>query len=121
MIDVQRKTLRLLQYCALALACAVPLSADARAQQPNPAALHTDPLNLDPAVRDAYLHFYNLDYDGALARFNQVLGAHQDNPMAYAYVLMVTIFRELYHQDLLDTTYYAHDSFPHLQAPRRHS
>ncbi len=25
--------------------------------------------------------------------------------------LMVTIFRELYHQDLLDTTYYAHDSF----------
>ena len=31
--------------------------------------------------------------------------------MAAAYVLMVTIFRELYHQDLLDTTYYAHDSF----------
>jgi hypothetical protein len=31
--------------------------------------------------------------------------------MATNYVLMVLIFRELYHQDLLDTTYYAHDSF----------
>jgi tetratricopeptide (TPR) repeat protein len=31
--------------------------------------------------------------------------------MAMDYVLTVVIFRELYHQDLLDTTYYAHDSF----------
>ena len=31
--------------------------------------------------------------------------------MAIDYVLMTLIFRELYHQDLLDTTYYAHDSF----------
>ncbi len=86
---------------------ALALSTTAAAQQP----LHTDPLNLDPAVRDAYTHFYNLDYDGALARFDQVLKAHPQDPMAAGYVLMVTIFRELYHQDLLDTTYYAHDSF----------
>ena len=76
--------------------------------QANP---HTDPLNFDPTVRDAYTHFYNLDYDGALVRFEQVLKAHPQDPMASGYVLMVTIFRELYHQDLLDTTYYAHDSF----------
>ncbi|QHS53664.1 hypothetical protein GWR55_04475 [Edaphobacter sp. 12200R-103] len=31
--------------------------------------------------------------------------------MATNYVLFTIIFRELYHQDLLDTTYYAHDSF----------
>jgi tetratricopeptide (TPR) repeat protein len=31
--------------------------------------------------------------------------------MAWNYILVVTVFRELYHQDLLDTTYYAHDSF----------
>lgn len=72
---------------------------------------HTDPINFDPLVRDGYTHFYNLDYDGALARFEQVLRTHPDNPMASDYVLMVTIFKELYHQDLLDTTYYAHDSF----------
>lgn len=62
-------------------------------------------------VRDAYVHFYNLDYDGALTRLEQVIRAHPDEPMAYGYALMVTVFRELYHQDLLDTTYYAHDSF----------
>ena len=72
---------------------------------------HTDPLNLDPMVRDGYEHFYNLDYDGAQARFEMVQKAHPNEPMAYNYLLMVTIFRELYHQDLLDTTYYAHDSF----------
>lgn len=72
---------------------------------------HADPLSFDPLVRDAYTHFYNLDYDGALTRFEQVLKAHPQEPMAYGYALMVTIFRELYHQDLLDTTYYAHDSF----------
>ena len=75
------------------------------------AAAHTDPLNLEPGVRDGYEHFYNLDYDGAEARFEGVRKAHGDQPMAYNYLLMVVIFRELYHQDLLDTTYYAHDSF----------
>ena len=75
------------------------------------AAQHTDPLNLDPLVREGYEHFYILDYDGALSRFETVLKAHPDDPMAYGYVQMVTVFRELYQQDLLDTTYYAHDSF----------
>jgi hypothetical protein len=72
---------------------------------------HTDPLNLDPVVRQGYERFYNLDYDGALRFFNQVTQQHPQEPMAWNYVLMATIFRELYHQDLLDTTYYAHDSF----------
>ena len=72
---------------------------------------HSVPLNFDPVVRDGYEHFYNLDYDGAQARFESVQKAHPDEPMVYDYLLMVAIFRELYHQDLLDTTYYAHDSF----------
>lgn len=77
----------------------------------DPNSLHTDPLNLGPAVRQGYEHFYNLDYDGALRLFNGVAQQHPQEPMAWNYVLVVTIFRELYHQDLLDTTYYAHDSF----------
>ncbi len=71
----------------------------------------TYPLNLDPTVRDGFEHFYNLDYDGAMQRFEAVLNAHPDDPMANAYVLMDTIFRELYRQDLLDTTYYARENF----------
>lgn len=74
-------------------------------------AVHTDPLNLDPLVRQAYERFYSLDFDGALKDFNQVAQQHPQDPMAWDYILMTTIFRELYHQDLLDTTYYAHDSF----------
>ena len=75
------------------------------------AAAHTDPLNLDPQVRQGYERFYSLDFDGALKAFNQVAQQHPQDPMAWDYILMATIFRELYHQDLLDTTYYAHDSF----------
>lgn len=73
--------------------------------------VHTDPLNLDPTVKQGLEHFYNLDYDGALKVFSSVSGTHAQEPMAWNYLLLVTIFRELYHQDLLDTTYYAHDSF----------
>jgi tetratricopeptide (TPR) repeat protein len=86
------------------------LAAGAGAQVYHPAN-HTDPINLTPLVREARNHFYNLDYDGALSRFETVLKANPQNPMAVNYVLTTVIFRELYHQDLLDTTYYAHDSF----------
>ena len=72
---------------------------------------HTDPINLTPQVREAHEHFYNLDYDGALTRFEAIQKANPQSVIATGYVLMVLIFRELYHQDLLDTTYYAHDSF----------
>ncbi len=72
---------------------------------------HTDPINLLPEVQEAHDRFYILDYDGALTRFEAVAKAHPDDPLAGAYVLMVIVFRELYRQDLLDTTFYAHDSF----------
>lgn len=90
------------------LACLSILCLRAQSQPVNP---HTDPLNLDPLVRQGYDRFYNLDYDGALKDFNQIAQQHPQDPMAWNYILVVTIFRELYHQDLLDTTYYAHDSF----------
>ncbi len=81
-----------------------------RAQTYTPAD-HTDPINFIPLIRQARADFYNLDYDGALSRFETVLKANPKNPMAVDYVLTTIIFRELYHQDLLDTTYYAHNSF----------
>ncbi len=86
------------------------LPAFTQAAQPigNP---HTDPINLTPQVREAHEHFYNLDYDGALTRFEVIQKANPQSAIATGYILMVLIFRELYHQDLLDTTYYAHDSF----------
>ena len=81
------------------------------AASPSGMAQHTDPINLDAKVREAHVLFYNLDYDHALTMFDTVQKEHPQNAMALDYVLMVLVFRELYHQDLLDTTYYAHDSF----------
>ena len=75
------------------------------------AAAHTDPLNLDPLVHQGFDRFYDLDFDASLKDFNQVAQQHPQDPIAWDYILVVTIFRELYQQDLLDTTYYAHDSF----------
>lgn len=89
---------------ALLILAMASASGAARAQ-------HTYPLNNDPQVREGFQRFYNLDYDGAMRDFEPVMKAHPQDPMAIGYVLMDTIFRELYRQDLLDTTYYAHEHF----------
>lgn len=124
---------RIIKRCAKTLSLffaflpALLLAAPAHSlQQPNPRqrvnalyravqiaepANHTDPINLTPEVREAHDHFYNLDYDGALSRFEAIQKANPQSAIATGYVLMTLIFRELYRQDLLDTTYYAHDSF----------
>ncbi len=73
--------------------------------------LHTDPINLTPPVRQALELFYNLNFDAALKIQEQVAQQNPNNPMAWNYILTTVIFRELYNQDLLDTTYYAHNSF----------
>ncbi len=71
----------------------------------------TDPLNRTPEVRDAFDHFYNMDYDGALTRFEHVAAAHPNNPLTTDYLLSATLFRELNRLDLLDTTFYSNDGF----------
>src|SRR5271168_4755893 len=93
-------------FLATSLLCALLTTTVALAQPQ-----HTDPLNLDPRVHDAQQHFYNLDYEGALSRFEAIERDHPHSAMAVDYVLTIVIFRELYNQDLLDTTYYAHDNF----------
>jgi tetratricopeptide (TPR) repeat protein len=72
---------------------------------------HTNPLNRDPHVREAYEHFYNLDYPGAVERFERIHEAHPGDPQATALLLNAMIFQELYRLDLLDTTFYANDGF----------
>ena len=95
-------------FLALALLLPALAAATPAAAQP---ALHTDPLNLTPQVKQSLQLFYSLNFDAALKIQEQVAQQHPDNPMASNYVLTTLIFRELYNQDLLDTTYYAHNSF----------
>jgi hypothetical protein len=71
----------------------------------------SDPLNRDAEVHEAFQHFYDMSYDGALARFDKIQAAHSSDPIATDYILYVTLFRELFRLDLLDTTFYANDGF----------
>ncbi len=71
----------------------------------------TDPLNRTPEVREAFERFYNMDFDGALSRFQRVAQAHPHDPLATDFVLDTIIFRELNRLDLLDTTFYTNDGF----------
>jgi tetratricopeptide (TPR) repeat protein len=73
--------------------------------------VHTNPLNLDPQVKEAFQHFYDLDYPGAIERFERFHQEHPGDPQATALLLEAEIFQELYRQDLLDTTFYANDGF----------
>ena len=73
--------------------------------------VHTNPLNRDPLVREAFEHYYNLDYPGAIERFERFHAAHPGDPLPTALLLDAVLFQELYRQDLLDTTFYANDGF----------
>jgi hypothetical protein len=73
--------------------------------------VHTNPLNHDPLVREAYQHFYNLDYPGAVERFERFHAAHPGDPQPTTLLLEAVVFQELYRLDLLDTTFYANDGF----------
>src|SRR3954467_8242880 len=75
------------------------------------AAPHTNPLNLDPLVKDAFSRFYLLDFPGALVRLEEFHAAHPGDPQATALLLDAMVFQELYRLDLLDTTFYANDGF----------
>ena len=75
------------------------------------AQIHTNPLNHDPLVKEAFEHFYNLDYPGAVERFERFHGMHPGDPQGTVLLLDAVIFEELYKKDLLDTTFYANDGF----------
>jgi tetratricopeptide (TPR) repeat protein len=106
-VKFPRKSLFVIALAVFGLACFKP----AWASVSTPSGVDTNPLNLDPRVREAFQRFYILDYDGALSRFEKIQAQNPQNPLATDYVLDAVIFRELWRLDLLDTTFYAHDGF----------
>jgi len=93
--------------CSLILAGVLSAAAQLAADS----AVHTNPLNRDPLVVEAFQHFYDLDYPGAIERFSRFHDLHPGDPQASALLLDAILFQELYRLDLLDTTFYANDGF----------
>jgi len=92
-----------LVVCSLLLAASTRSGADGQ--------VHTNSLNFDPQVREAYHDFYLLDYPAAVQRFDRIHREHPGDPYATTMLLEAVVFQELYRQDLLDTTFYANDGF----------
>lgn len=99
------------KWLVLVLVSAVTLSSLLSVHGAAAETVDTNPLNHNAQVQAAFERFYNMNYDGALARFERIQAAHPDNPIATDYVLYVVLFRELFRLDLLDTTFYANDGF----------
>jgi tetratricopeptide (TPR) repeat protein len=98
-------------YTIALIVCFALFTASGRGAVTTPEGVDTNPLNLDPLVRQSFQRYYILDYDGALSGFEKVQAQNPTSPLAVDFVLDTVIFRELYRLDLLDTTFYAHDGF----------
>jgi tetratricopeptide (TPR) repeat protein len=65
----------------------------------------------DPLTRTAMEHFYNMEYDKAIQKFEQVVVQHPEDPFAVNHLASSIMWRELYRIGALDTELYAKDAF----------
>jgi len=65
----------------------------------------------DPLNASAFDHFYNLEYDRAVAEFTQILHRHPGDPFALNHVISAVLIRELYRMGAMNPGEYANDSF----------
>ena len=77
-------------------------------EDPSPATVSSDH---DPLVAVAFDHFYNMDYDRAIAEFEKVLERHPNDPAAVNHLLSTVLLRELYRMGAMNSGEYANDSF----------
>lgn len=78
---------------------------------PNPS--HSDYRPSDPLNAAAFNHFYNLDYERAIAEFGQIVSRHPGDPFAVNHLLTAVLFQELDRIGALNSGDYANDSFIH--------
>lgn len=65
----------------------------------------------DGYTRSGFEHFYDLEYDQAVADFEQAVKAHPDDMFAANHLLSGVLFRELYRIGALDSELYARNNF----------
>jgi tetratricopeptide (TPR) repeat protein len=81
------------------------------AASPPGIALHVKPG--DPATLEGFDHFYNMEYDAAIADFEQAIKTHPQDPFAVNHLLEGVLFRELHREGALDAQLYMGKEFLH--------
>ena len=61
------------------------------------------PLAAQDPVERGYAHFYNLEYDEAIADFQQAVNEHPDQPDLHNHVAEAIVFREMYRDGALES------------------
>ena len=65
--------------------------------------LAAPPATEDPLVAAAFDHFYNLEYDQAIAEFEQAIRARPDAPDRYNHLAQAILYREMFRTGALET------------------
>ena len=65
--------------------------------------LTVPPLAAGSLVDDGFQHYYNLEYDEALADFDQAIARQPDNPDLHNYAAAAILFREMYRDGALES------------------
>ncbi len=71
----------------------------------------------DPAVVEAFDHFYNLEYDEAIAGFDRAIRARPDAPDLYNHLAQAILYREMFHTGALESELVT-GSNPFLRRPK---
>ncbi len=71
----------------------------------------------DDTTRHGFEDFYNMDYDGAIALFQQELARFPNDPFVVNHLLAALLAKELNREGQLDATLYMGNKFLELKAP----
>jgi tetratricopeptide (TPR) repeat protein len=92
--------------CVLAIVCA-PCQCIQAAQAPHPQPAHRQGSRVSPAVQglvdSGFSHFYNLEYDAAIANFEEAAHQQPGDPEFHNYVAQGILFREMYRVGALES------------------
>src|SRR5580692_13010555 len=77
------------------------------------ASLHAGSLHETVAAQPGFTHFYNLEYDQALAVFTAETARIPTSPDAYNHIAQTILYREMYRAGMLSSDFFVGTKFVH--------
>jgi len=71
----------------------------------------------DPLIEKGFEHFYNLEYDEAIAAFRRYVALHPDQPRGYNHLAQSILYRDMYRTGALESELVS-GSNPFLRRPK---